>query len=175
LADNTVTVTLQGHRECASAFASLREYVRGNLFSQSLRAAARVLLEEIIARAPQGSPPDPHIGRLISNLRVAVSKRGETIHGRVIINTFGKASDKLNAFYWRFVEYGHRIGTRKSGRLTRSRGAPHAKGATSYVQPRPFVAPAFEAMREQAAQQVIESFEAGLDAAEARARRAGAL
>ena len=67
-----------------------KEYVRGNLFMQALRAAARLMMDEIISRAPVGDARfDPHAGRLVSNLRVAVSKKAGGIHGRVVVNTAG--------------------------------------------------------------------------------------
>jgi HK97 gp10 family phage protein len=152
VADSPITIQLRGDRDCVAAFAELREFVRGNLFSQSVRAAAQIMLEEIIARAPVLT------GRLVSNLRTAVSRRGGAVRGRVVVNTTGGGEDRHNAYYWRFVEFGHRM--------------PHDRGS-GFVQPHPFVTPAFEAKNTESAQQVIDSFAAGLDRAEARARRAG--
>jgi HK97 gp10 family phage protein len=56
------------------------------------------------------------------------------------------------AFYWRFVEFG-----------------------TRHAPPHPFVTAAFEAGQQAAAQEVIDEFERGLDRAESRARRLGAI
>jgi HK97 gp10 family phage protein len=153
VADN-ITIQLKGDRDCIEAFKELREFVRGNPFRQAVRAAAQLMLDEIYSRAPVDT------GRLVSNLRVALRKTAATIRGRVIINAAGKAGDKNNAFYWRFVEFGHR--TRDGGGI-------------GFVQPRPFVTPAFESRQQDAAQQVIDTFEQGLARAEARAKRAGAL
>lgn len=148
-----VTIQLKGDKDCVAAFLEFREFIRGNLFSQSVRAAALLMLDEIIARAPVLT------GRLVSNLRVQTrrsSGSGE-IHGQVVVNT---GSGDQNAYYWYFVEFGHRM--------------PEDKGG-EYVQPHPFVTPSYEARNADAAQQVIDKFSEGLDKAESRARRAGAL
>jgi HK97 gp10 family phage protein len=157
LADS-FTIQLHGGKEAIAAFEELHDYVRGNPFLQAVRSSARMLLQAIYQRAPQGSGRDPHIGRLISNLRIATSRRGGIARGRVVVNTVGKTDDKNNAFYWKFVEYGHR--TRNGG----GRG---------FVPPQPFVTPAFEATRNAAAQNVIDEFARAMDRAASRAQRAG--
>jgi HK97 gp10 family phage protein len=150
--DDGITIQLKGDRDCIAAFEELRQFIRGNLFSQSLRAAAILMMEEIIARAPVLT------GNLVSNLRVVIRRTAGYVRGRVVINTAGGGDDAHNAFYWRFVEFGHRM--------------PH-HGGNGFVQPHPFVTPAFDAKNVESAQQVIDTFSAGLDKAEARARRAG--
>ncbi len=113
------------------------------------------MLQELYSRAPVGNfATDKHSGRLVSNLRLVVSKRGESYHARIFINMIGGAASLANAFYWRFVEFGHR-----------------ANGAM--VPPNPFVTAAFESKNVQSAQQVIDTFNAGIDRAEAIAQRAG--
>jgi HK97 gp10 family phage protein len=153
LVDESVTIELKGDRDCIAAFEELRQFIRGNLFTRSLRAAATLMMEEIIARAPVLT------GKLVSNLRVVTRRTGGYVRGRVVINTAGGGEDRNNAFYWRFVEFGHRL--------------PHDRGS-GFVQPHPFVTPAFDARNAQSAQQVIDTFSEGLDKAEARAQRAGA-
>jgi HK97 gp10 family phage protein len=144
-----VKVQLKGDRELIEEFEGLREFVRGNPFSQACRAAARLMMDEIVARAPVAT------GKLVSNLRVAVRRAQGRVSARVLVNTAGKAGDSLNAFYWRFVEFGHRT-----------------RGGKGYVQPQPFVTPAFESTKNESAQLVIDTFGAAIDRAAARQRRA---
>lgn len=145
MADDGVTIQLQGGQDCIAAFEELREYVKGNPFRDAVRAAANLMLDEIYLRAPVGDAErDPHSGQLISNLRVAIRKTAGAVSGRVVINA--------KAFYWRFVEFG-----------------------TKHAAAHPFITPAVESRQEEAAQEVIDAFSRSLDKAEARARRAGAL
>lgn len=139
-----IEVKLKGDLDCLAAFQELREHVRGNLFRTAVRSAAERMLAEIIARAPVLT------GNLVSNLRALTSSARGVMRGRVVINSGGesKTGSRTDAFYWRFVEFG-----------------------TRHAPAHPFVAPAFEAEREAAAQAVIDSFEDGLRRAEARAAR----
>jgi HK97 gp10 family phage protein len=154
MADDGITVQLKGDKDCVAAFKELREFVRGNPFRQAVRAAAELMLQEIYQRIPVRT------GKLVSNLRIVTKRTAATIRARIVINMAGKAEDKNNAFYWRFLEFGHR--TREDGGI-------------GFVAPRPFITPAFESAREPSAQTVLDTFEAGLNRAEARAKRAGAI
>jgi HK97 gp10 family phage protein len=155
MTEGGVSIKLNGERDCIAAFDDIRVFVKGNLFRQSLRAAGDIMLQELYSRAPVGDPAtDKHSGKLVSNLRLVVSKRGESYHARIIINMIGSAANAANAFYWRMVEFGHT-----------------ANGTV--VPPNPFVTSAFESKNVQSAQQVIDSFNAGLDRAQAIAQRAG--
>ena len=121
---DSVTIQLRGDKDCIAAFEELREYIRGNLFSQALRAAATLMMDEIIARAPVLT------GKLVSNLRIAVRRSAGFVRARVVVNTYGSGEDAHNAYYWHFVEFGHRM--------------PHDRG-NGFVQPHPFLTPAFDA------------------------------
>lgn len=150
MAEDGIHLQLQGTKDCIAAFKELHEFIRGNPFRKAVRAAAQLMLDAIYQRAPVAT------GKLVSNLRVALRKTAATIRGRVIINTSGKAGDRNNAFYWRFIEFGHRT-----------------RGDKEVVAPKPFVTPAVEGQAQEAAQMVIDTFEEGLNKAEARARKAG--
>lgn len=101
------------------------------------RAGAEVLKEEVIKRAPERT------GKLKRNV-VVVTMRGRRnaissgVHIRGVNPETGnsdntmKASNRRNAFYWRFVELG-----------------------TSNMPPHPFVRPAFDARQEEATRAVI--------------------
>lgn len=161
MGERFVTAQLQGDRDCVEAFRTLRQFVRGDLFRRAVRAGAELLRQAIVERIPVGSPEtgDRHPGRLRDNIAIRVRRTAATIRARITVNAKGKANDPGNAFYWKFLEFGHMVKRRD--------------GSTNEIR-RPFVAPAFEAAQSEAAQQVIDAFEHGLDLAERRARKAGA-
>lgn len=109
------------------------------------RAGAEVLKEEVIKRAPERT------GKLKRNV-VVVTKRGSRnaissgVHIRGVNPETGnsdntmKASNRRNAFYWRFVELG-----------------------TSNMPPHPFVRPAFDARQEEATRAVIARMNTAID------------
>ena len=109
------------------------------------RAGAEVLKEEVIKRAPERT------GKLKRNV-VVVTKRGSRnvissgVHIRGVNPETGnsdntmKASNRRNAFYWRFVELG-----------------------TSNMPAHPFVRPAFDARQEEATRAVIARMNKAID------------
>lgn len=109
------------------------------------RAGAEVLKEEVIKRAPERT------GKLKRNV-VVVTMRGRRnaissgVHIRGVNPETGnsdntmKASNRRNAFYWRFVELG-----------------------TSNMPPHPFVRPAFDARQEEATRAVIARMNKAID------------
>lgn len=109
------------------------------------RAGAEVLKEEVIKRAPERT------GKLKRNV-VVVTMRGRRnaitsgVHIRGVNPETGnsdntmKASNRRNAFYWRFVELG-----------------------TSNMPAHPFVRPAFDARQEEATRAVIARMNKAID------------
>ena len=109
------------------------------------RAAAEVLKTAIVERAPERT------GKLKRNV-VVVTMRGRRnaissgVHIRGVNPETGnsdntmKASNRRNAFYWRFVELG-----------------------TSNMPPHPFVRPAFDARQEEATRAVIARMNKAID------------
>lgn len=111
------------------------------------RAGAEVLKEEVIKRAPERT------GKLKRNV-VVVTMRGRRdaissgVHIRGVNPGAGnsdntmKASNRRNAFYWRFVELG-----------------------TSNMPAHPFVRPAFDTRQEEATRAVIARMNRAIDEA----------
>lgn len=109
------------------------------------RAGAEVLKDEVIKRAPERT------GKLKRNV-VVVTMRGRRnsissgVHIRGVNPETGnsdnkmKASNKRNAFYWRFVEVG-----------------------TSNMPAHPFVRPAYDARQEEAARAAIARMNRAID------------
>lgn len=146
-----VRITLTGDRDLVASFKELREYIKGDPIRRAVRAAATIMLEAIRQNAPIQT------GKLRDNLTVRTRVTRETIRARVAVNTIGKADNQRNAFYWRFVEFGHK--------------GPHGSGAGTSAHP--FITPAYEATKTEAAQEVIDEVGRGIDRAGRRAARAG--
>lgn len=107
----------------------------GNVLRQATRASAAVFRDEARRRAPKRT------GKLARNI-VVVSQRtrnGEATAG-VHIRSKGKASNRNNAFYWRFVELG-----------------------TSNMAPVPFIRPAYDAKQDEAAQAAFDKANEAID------------
>lgn len=137
---------LRGADDAIAAFKELGDFIRGDPARAAVRAGAKLLEGDICARAPEGTEPhDPHPGRLRESIEVRVRATAQEIRARVVIFK--------NAFYWRFVEFGH--ATRNGG----------------HVAPQPFATSAILAGAEAAAQEVIDAFDAAVQRAERRAQR----
>lgn len=143
-----VRIQLSGDRDIVGAFKDLRAYVKKNALRRAVREAARIMQSLIEDLAPVRT------GKLRSNIATRIRVTRETIRGRVIIFTRGKAEDPRNAFYWRFLERGWRT----------LRGA---------IKRFPFVEVAYEGRKQQAAQQVIDEMDKAIKRAEAKAKRVG--
>ncbi|RZA73211.1 hypothetical protein EVY18_25295, partial [Citrobacter freundii] len=110
------------------------------------RAGAEVLKDEVIVRAPERT------GKLKKNVVVLTQRSrkrddissGVHIRGRNMrtgnSDNSMKASDRRNAFYWRFVEMG-----------------------TVNMPPHPFVRPAFDTREELAAQVAMKRMNQAID------------
>ncbi len=98
-------------RDLAAALKEFRTDVSVKIVRASLRAIARDEMRALQQSAPVGDPSkDPHSGRLKANITYGTAfaiGRG-IVKSFVRIRTRGKADDAKNAFYWRFVEFGHR-------------------------------------------------------------------
>lgn len=148
-----IEMTLDGFEGTIAAFKELRDFVRGNPVRTALRQAGKLLQGKLESTAPIGGPNDPFSGRLVANFMVRMRARAGEIHARVAVNTEGKADSERNAFYWRFVEYGHAM--------------PNGV----FIPPNPFITHAVTAFAQDAAQIVIDSFEAAVGRAEKRAAK----
>lgn len=126
----TITIQLTGADDIARRLKALDVKVRERALRRSLRAAAKVIADEVRANAPADT------GRLRRNIAITtqVRRAKQLMSAQVRVRTRGKAGDAKNAYYWRFIEYG-----------------------TRHIKPDPFVTRAFESEKSGAAQQVIDS------------------
>jgi len=111
-------------RDLAAALREFTELVARSVVRSALRQIAKTIRDAIADAAPKRT------GKLDDNIAVSTSyaaARG-VIKARVIVRTIGKAIDPRNAFYWRFVEFGHKTRPGK-------RGSQHEVPAHSFVRP----------------------------------------
>ncbi|MDR2173658.1 MAG: HK97 gp10 family phage protein [Burkholderiales bacterium] len=125
---------LQGLAELEKGLRELGRDVGLKGLSKATSAGARLIRDRARALAPKDT------GKLKNNIVVTKYRRvrdkdRETRHA-VVIRQKGKASDKQNAFYGAFVECG-----------------------TSKQAAQPFIRPAFEGKRKDAANTVVRSME----------------
>ncbi|WP_241177212.1 HK97-gp10 family putative phage morphogenesis protein [Citrobacter portucalensis] len=140
------SLDFSGLNDIAKDLEALSRAENNKVLRDATRAGAEVLKEEVIARAPVRT------GKLKKNVVVVTQKsrrRGEIssgihIRGRNMRtgnsdNTM-RASDRRNAFYWRFVEMG-----------------------TVNMPPHPFVRPAFDTREELATQVAMKRMNQAID------------
>ncbi|MFI8417695.1 HK97-gp10 family putative phage morphogenesis protein [Serratia sp. NPDC078593] len=106
-----------------------------NVLRQATRASAAVFRDEARRRAPKKT------GKLARNIVVVSprSRNGDAVAG-VHVRSKGKASNRNNAFYWRFVELG-----------------------TSKMAAIPFVRPAFDSKQEDATRAAFDKANQAID------------
>ena len=141
-----VNLDFSGLQDIARDLQTLSKAENNKVLRDSTRAGAEVLRQEVIDRAPEQT------GKLKKNVVVVTQKsrrRGEIssgVHIRGVNPQTGnsdntmKASNRRNAFYWRFVELG-----------------------TSNMPAHPFVRPAFDARQEEATRAVIARMNKAID------------
>lgn len=110
-----ITVSMPGVVDLIKELRQLNEDVARRMVRKVIREAGEFILRRLKANAPNFT------GRLRFNLDVVTKwkSRSGILQAKVRVATQGKADNARNAFYWRFVEFGHRVGNRVSGVLTR--------------------------------------------------------
>lgn len=97
-------------RDLAEALANFRDDVSNKTVKRALRDVAKLALGMLQAAAPHRT------GRLESNLGVRARRGGQgTVGVDVVVSTRGGRDDANNAFYWRFLEFGHKTRPNKAG------------------------------------------------------------
>lgn len=149
-----VNLDFSGLEDIARDLQTLSKAENNKVLRDSTRAGAEVLRQEVIDRAPEQT------GKLKKNVVVVTQKsrrRGEIssgVHIRGVNPRTGnsdntmKASNKRNAFYWRFVELG-----------------------TATAPAHPFVRPAFDTRQEEAAQAAMNRMNKAIDEVLAKSQR----
>lgn len=105
-----IDITCNG-ADLNAALKEFREDVAYRVVRSALRKVAASASSVLKDAAPRLT------GRLIENIAVRTkfaSRRG-IIKADVVVNTVGKAGAPNNAFYWRFVEHGHKTRPSKAG------------------------------------------------------------
>ena len=170
------TVQIKGLRELRTALTkTIPVEMQGKILQKALAAGTRETLRQAKQNAVRGgaSWPDRITGTLARAIYAKRSRWGntKTLEYRVIGVRRGKKAGKANkdAFYWKFVEFGHRIGTRASGYLQkRDRGA--GGRARGEVPAQPFMRPAFESTKNRAAVAIREALRRLIEEAAKKAR-----
>jgi HK97 gp10 family phage protein len=150
----TVSIKLLGAEDLLARLKTLEPKLAKKVLRQSIRAGAKLVLEDVKARAPVRS------GLVRSKLRVRAARRKKD---RIAINVTTAEGDYVGkTFYAPMVELGHHSGKR-------ARGASHRRGARlrsdgrKFIEGRHFIKAAFEARQQAAAeliqQQILEGIE----------------
>ncbi|PNL88263.1 hypothetical protein A6J76_007395 [Aggregatibacter aphrophilus] len=148
---SSVTVKVTGLKELGQAMNALGRKAKNRIAVKAMRRGGAIIRDRARANAPVLSQPSPY--RKPGTLRKAISSRTKIDkNGRV--NTYvwvkglktkqvlkfkdktgkGGAYNPRDPFYWRFVEFG-----------------------TSKMPAKPFMRPAFEQSKQQAAQTIINT------------------
>ncbi|HWG77826.1 MAG TPA: HK97-gp10 family putative phage morphogenesis protein [Steroidobacteraceae bacterium] len=88
--------------DVASALKSFEDKVARTFVRSALRLASAQALAMLRTAAPRRT------GRLQTNIALRATSRQGAIAVDVVVNTSGKRDDKKNAFYWAFVDRGHK-------------------------------------------------------------------
>ena len=93
---------LRGVKEVKRELAKLPPRMQKNIMRGAVTQVARGVRDDAKADVPVGS------GNLKKNI-IAKTRRGTkfVMRASVIVREEGKRGDPKNAFYWRFVEFGH--------------------------------------------------------------------
>ena len=150
---SSVTVKVTGLKELGQAMNALGGKAKNRIAVKAMRRGGAIIRDRARANAPVLSQPSPY--RKPGTLRKAISSRTKIDkNGRV--NTYvwvkglktkqvlkfkdktgkGSAYNPRDPFYWRFVEFG-----------------------TSKMPAKPFMRPAFEQSKQQAAQAIIDKLQ----------------
>ena len=106
-----------------------------------LRGATRAVASEVKKNAKALAPVDS--GNLKKNI-ISKSRRGKryVVRASVVVNSEGKRGDPKNAFYWRFLEYGHFVRS-PGGRVGVKNPRP---AGTTWIPGKLFITRAFQGL-----------------------------
>ena len=129
-------VEIKGFDEVRKRLDEFPEKLQKKVVRQGLKAGINVILDEAKATTPVGSTYW-NKGKSPGTLRNAITSRVCTKQGQpgsVMLLTHGKSSRgifvKNDAFYWRFVEYGHAM-IRKNKKIGKVMPIPFLRTAIS--------------------------------------------
>jgi HK97 gp10 family phage protein len=147
---------VEGLDELAAALEQLPQDLADRALRQATAAGAALIREEAKARAPRDT------GKLISATYIT-RDRGQSGDGNREIYHVGVRAGKraqrigrkrlnLDAFYWKFIEFGHFVRARGDsvrgvGRTIKRAIARTINGPPRYISGKPFLRPALESKR----------------------------
>jgi len=156
------SVSIEGLNELRIALRRLPEELQKNELAKAVRKGAQTTQADAVARAPFLMKPDPRrkSGLLKSAIKATAGRRNGNVGSAFVyvrmlaksqISKFKKAMAKAgkrvkgaanpdDPFYWRFVEFG-----------------------TSKMAAKPFLRPAFEHTKMQAAERIKEALREGVE------------
>lgn len=108
MSEEIVTIDWNG-QDLIEALHAFQDDVSNSVVRTAVRDAANEAVVQLQAAAPHRT------GKLSSAISVRTRISGGVARADVVVNVRGKASDPNNAFYWRFVEFGHRKRPNKEG------------------------------------------------------------
>lgn len=151
-----VQIKVEGLKELREVLLrDLPDKLQGKALQGALKKGADLIVREAKRLAPRETG---RLRRAIYSFRDRDSRKG--YESRLVGVRSGKRFQKSNrdAFYWKFVEFGHRVAKRGGGYLKKTdRGGAGAE-PTGVVPPQPFMRPAFESQKLNA----LKAFEENL-------------
>lgn len=131
-------IEVSGAQDLAKLLRALPAKVAKKILRKALREGAKLIQQEAVARAPVRT------GTLRKNIKVRAATRLK--RGNIGVQVLAGKGDYLgDVFYASFIEFGHRRGKRKGGKVTR------LEDKREEVPPKPFMRPAFDAAKHRAA------------------------
>lgn len=165
------TVKIEGLRELREALLrTIPAELQGKTLQKALGAGTALVVRDAKARAPVDT------GRLRKAIYAVRNKQNSNgvFEERVVTVRRGKKFQKTSrdAYYWKFVEFGHRTGAGK-GKYLKKVDRPGGRGvvSTGVVPAKPFLRPAFESQKRPALEAITKRLGAEIEKAAAKARK----
>jgi len=173
----SIRAKVEGLDELAKALEELPQDLAERALRQATAAGAAIVRDEARARAPRDT------GKMIAAAFVK-KDGGQTDDVRAVYHvgiragkrarSLGKKKLNLDAFYWKFVEFGHftrHAGSKRSdSTLKRAAKRALAKGVR-FVSGRPFLRPALEMKQAEVIEKIRSVLEARIRRFASRAKR----
>jgi HK97 gp10 family phage protein len=181
-----IEVHIDGLKSLDKALGMLPQNIAKKHLNNAVAAGARIIRDEARNRAPvsdgktnkNASPSGTLKRSIIVKWIRELSKYGMSTFyvtvrsGKKYRKQGKKGNLSQDAYYWRYVEFGHKIVPRFKGKYTdyalkgrtRQTGlAIRRRNATGSVPPKPFIRPAFESKKQEALNAIINRLTAAVE------------
>jgi hypothetical protein len=165
----TITLRVEGLEAIANQLGAFDARTARNILRRSTAAGARIIRDKIKETAPVATSPHKRAWGVIppgtiKRSPVSVWARELSVQDdQVYIVTLRRGkkhqrASKANkdAYYWPWVEYGHKIVPRKAKNSANQTWKARRTSATRMVEPRPFFIPAVNASSEAASAAIVD-------------------